>query len=72
MGRQYMAIWFVQSVGMQLRVIDFAGQPENIGALCKDVAGQEYIYDMHHLPHDASHGNLGTGKTTLEMLRAWP
>lgn len=64
------AIWFVQSVGMQLRVIDFLqDNRKTLAHYAKMLQAKEYVYDMHHLPHDASHGNLGTGKTTLEMLR---
>lgn len=64
------AIWFVQSVGMQLRVIDFyQANRQPLAHYAKLLQDRPYVYDLHHLPHDASHGNLGTGKTTLEMLK---
>jgi phage terminase large subunit len=66
-----MAIWFTQSVGQELRVIDYMegsgqGLPFYIGKLKE----KPYIYGRHTAPHDISVRELGTGKSRLEAARA--
>lgn len=65
------AIWFVQVVGKEIRVIDYfeesgMGLPEIIKAL----KNKEYVYDRHLLPHDVKVTELGTGKSRLEVIRS--
>lgn len=64
------AIWFVQVVGAQVRVIDYI---ENSGVgldwYVKELKSRPYIYERHIFPHDADHGELGTGKKRIDVLR---
>ena len=66
------AIWFVQFVGREIRVIDFL---ENSGVglewYVKAIQSKPYIYDYvgHGIPHDGAARELGTGKSRQETLR---
>lgn len=72
------AIWFYQSAGFEIRVIDFyssngCGLDHYVGVL-QDKArrpGNErgYTYGTHYLPHDVGVTELGTGRTRIETLR---
>ena len=63
------AIWFVQSVGMQVRVIDYySANRQPLTHYVQMLQSRGYVYAEHGLPHDARHANLGTGKTVQEML----
>ena len=64
------AIWFVQVVGLEVRVIDFY-QTRNIGLLdiARDaVKSKPYTYEEHYLPHDVDTRELSTAKTRKEQL----
>lgn len=64
------AIWFVQIVGLEIRVIDFY-QTRNIGLvdIARDaVKSKPYIYAEHYLPHDVDTRELSTAKTRKEQL----
>lgn len=63
------AIWFVQSVIGENRVIDYyentgEGLPHYIDML----KAKPYIYDYHILPHDIKVRSLSTGKTRLDLF----
>jgi hypothetical protein len=66
------SIWFVQSVGSEIRIIDYL---ENSGVglewYVKAVRDKPYIYDHagHGIPHDGAARELGTGKSRQETLR---
>lgn len=64
------AIWFVQRVGMEIRVIDYY---ESSGAALTHYAGllksKPYVYGKHYLPHDAAVKELGTGMSRVEVLQ---
>lgn len=71
------AIWFVQIVGMEYRLVDYyqsSGEkmPHYIGVL----AERAYSYDEHCLPHDAEHEQMAARSTIkaqlLEAIRANP
>lgn len=71
------AIWFVQIVGMEYRIVDYyqnSGEkmPHYIGVL----ADKGYLYDDHCLPHDAEHEQMAARSTIkqqlLEAIRANP
>ena len=68
------AIWFVQSVGMQVRVIDYySANRQPLTHYVQMLQSRGYVYAEHGLPHDARHANLGTGKTSAgDAGRAWP
>jgi phage terminase large subunit len=66
-----MAIWLTQSVGQELRVIDYMegsgqGLPFYIGKLKE----KPYVYGRHVAPHDIEVHELGNGKTRRETARA--
>ncbi len=64
------AIWFVQLIGREIRVVDFY-QASGVGldhyAQVLDKKG--YSYEDHLVPHDAEAKELGTGRTRREMLQ---
>lgn len=70
--RDTTAIWFVQHVGREIRVIDFI---ENSGVglewYVKAIQSKPYIYSHagHGIPHDGAAKELGTGKSRQETLR---
>jgi phage terminase large subunit len=66
-----MSVWFTQSVGQELRVIDFMegsgfGLPHYIGLLKE----KPYVYGKHTAPHDIKVRELTTGKERIETARA--
>ncbi len=65
------AIWFVQDVGHERRLIDYLetsgrGLPDIVKAL----EAKNYRYRRHILPHDVEVRELGTGKSRRETLEA--
>jgi hypothetical protein len=66
------AVWFVQHVGREIRVIDYL---ENSGVglewYVKEIQSKPYIYEFsgHGLPHDGAARELGTGKSRQETMR---
>lgn len=63
------AIWFIQTVGREIHVIDYIefsskGFPE----IVKLLKEYKYTYRDHYLPWDAGHKELGTGRTRQETL----
>jgi hypothetical protein len=64
------AIWFVQQVGREVRVIDFyEAEGEGLEHYAKLLASKPYLYAEHLVPHDADHRTLQTGKTLVQMAR---
>lgn len=65
------AIWLFQTVGMEVRVIDYI---ENHGVgldwYVAQLHNRGHIYGTHLLPHDVEVRELGTGKSRLETLRS--
>lgn len=63
------AIWFVQLVGREVRLIDYL---ENSGVgldwYVRQLRDRPYVYGEHFVPHDASVKELGSGKTRVETL----
>lgn len=67
------AIWFTQTVRGEVHVIDyhenFGQDIPFYGALVKD---RGYIYNKHHLPHDAKAETLqGGGRSIIEQLASF-
>lgn len=63
------AIWFVQQVARELRLIDYyearlAG-PEHY---VKVVREKPYTYSRHVMPHDADYGRMETGGKSLKQI----
>jgi hypothetical protein len=64
-------IWFIQSVGRELHVIDHyeaSGLP--IAHYAGVLSQKPYSYRDHILPHDAFSNQLGTGKSVADLLSA--
>ena len=65
------AIWFWQSVGAQLRLVDYMEvQGRGLSEIVATLKVRGYNYGRHILPHDAEVRELGTGKTRREMLES--
>ena len=65
------AIWFVQFIGMEIRVIRYLeDNQKTISYYLAELQKFGYVYDTHYLPHDAASHNLGTGKSIEEIVRA--
>lgn len=66
------AIWFVQDVGQERRLIDYLEvSGEGLPQIVKRLEDRGYRYGRHLLPHDVEARELGTGvsrKETLERL----
>jgi len=63
------AIWFIQQVGSEIRVIDYI---ENAGVglewYAKELKSKPYVYEQHGIPHDGAARELGTGRSRQETL----
>ena len=65
----HMAIWFVQMVGKEIRVIDFeSGTGVGIPDYAKRLMAKPYTYEKHGVPHDARVTELGTQFTRVETM----
>lgn len=72
LGRADMtAIWFVQSIGFEHRMIDYY---ENTGHslehYLKELQGRQYVYGEDFLPHDADSKQLVADKTIRQQAAA--
>lgn len=65
-----MTIWFVQSVGLEHRFIDYVeNSGEGLAYYAKVLQNKGYLYGRHFAPHDIAVRELGTGKSRLETAR---
>lgn len=69
-----MAIWFTQTVGAELRVINYhadggKGLPHYIKHLEEVGKSEGYVYGKHTAPHDIKARELSTGKERIETAR---
>lgn len=65
------AIWFVQRVNREIRLIDYyEATGEGLPHYAKMLQGKPYIYSRHVMPHDVEVRELGTGKSRKEMAEA--
>ena len=66
------AIWFIQRIGMEVRVIDYY---ENSGMglphYAAQLKGKPYVYGTHYLPHDTAVKELGSGQSRVEILQGY-
>lgn len=65
-----MTIWFFQSVGRELRIIDYyeaAGY--GLDHYAKVLGQKPYLYGKHYGPHDIKVRELGTGKSRWEVAK---
>jgi len=65
------AIWFVQQVGREVRVIDYyEASGEGLTHYVNHLRSKPYAYGEHLLPHDANVKELGTGLSRVEVLQS--
>jgi len=66
----YMAIWFIQHIGKEIRVIDYyQNRQEAFEHYVKILKEKPYVYNEHYLPHDvAVHELSAGGKSRKEIL----
>ena len=64
------AIWFVQAVGKERRVIDYY-ETSGVGLdhYAQVLKDKGYVYRDHYFPHDIAIRELSTGKSRLETLK---
>jgi phage terminase large subunit len=66
------AIWMVQVVGFEYRVIDFyQNSMQKLDHYVKTLGKKRYVWGTDWLPHDAKAQQLGSKKTIEEMLRGY-
>lgn len=64
------AIWFVQDVGHERRLIDYLEvSGEGLAPIAKRLDAKDYRFGRHILPHDAEARELGTGVSRIETLQ---
>ena len=63
------AIWFVQVIGGEVRVIDYL-EASGVGLdyYAAKLKARPYRYRFHYLPHDANVSELGTGRRRIDVL----
>lgn len=63
------AIWFVQAIGREIRVIDYY-EMSGVGLehYAKVLKEKDYVYSRHILPHDVEVRELSTGKSRFAFL----
>ncbi len=65
-----MSIWFVQSVGRELRVIDYyEAQGYGLDHYAKVLASKDYNYVKHYGPHDIRVRELSSGRSRWEIAK---
>lgn len=69
--RDATAIWFAQTVGREIHIIDYyESSGVDLGHYVHILQQKPYLYAGHIVPHDAQAKELGTGKTRLEVLES--
>jgi hypothetical protein len=68
------AIWFIQCVGRERRLVDYhessgVGLDHYAGVLDDKRRAHRWIYGRHFLPHDIAFREMSTGHSRLETLR---
>ncbi len=65
------AIWFIQRIGYEWRVIDyFEDNQQKIPYYLKELQSRAYVYERVYLPHDAAANQLSAEKTIEGQIRA--
>ena len=64
-------IWFLQTVGQELHLIDYyENSGEGLPHYAQVVHGKGYTYQNHYAPHDIEVRELGSGKSRMEIARS--
>lgn len=62
-----MAIWFTQTIGREVHVVDYLEQSgEGLPWFARELQARGYVYGTHNAPHDIQVRELGSGKSRLE------
>jgi phage terminase large subunit len=65
----YTAIWFVQIVGMEFRLVDYyQASGVKMSHYIEELSERGYHYGDHCLPHDATHEQLAAQSTIKQQL----
>lgn len=65
------AIWFIQQVGFEYRLIDYyENQGQALAHYLKHLQGKAYVYGDTWLPHDAENELLASERTIAQQARA--
>lgn len=63
------AIWFIQDVGRERRLIDYLEvSGEGLPQIAKRLDAKNYRYGRHIMPHDADSREIGTGKSVRQIF----
>ncbi len=63
------AMWFVQHVGMEIRLIDFySNRLQDVDHYVRHLKSLGYNYGEHYMPHDADHDRLGMVRNIREQF----
>lgn len=63
-----MAIWFTQTVGREIHVIDYyENSGEGLPHYARVLQERGYVYGTHNAPHDIKVRELGSGRSRLEV-----
>lgn len=63
-----MAIWFVQFIQKEIRVIDYYENTNYaLGHYASVLQGKGYLYAMHHLPHDGARRQLTDAEKAISI-----
>lgn len=66
------AIWLVQFVGSEIRVIDYvSGNGQRIDYYIKELQSRGFVWGDDWLPHDAQARELGTGQSIEEIVKGY-
>lgn len=66
-----MAIWFYQTIGREIHLIDYyENSGEGLAHYASMLQSKGYNYGTHYAPHDIRQRELGTGKSRLETAEA--
>lgn len=64
------AIWFTQSAGREIRLIDYyEASGEGLAHYAKVLQSRPYVYSAHHAPHDIEVRELGSGRSRKEVAQ---
>lgn len=64
------AIWFLQEAGREFHFIDYLeANNKDFKQLAGMLKERDYVYGRHHLPHDAEHREISSGRTRVETLK---
>jgi phage terminase large subunit len=65
------SVWFYQSDGKHIRVIDFMSvSGYSVDDVLSALRDKPYAYGVMHLPHDAKNKSFQTGKSVRELMMA--